>query len=312
MPTARPTVSFELYPPRTATGAAAAWETVERLAGAAPDFFSVTYGASGSSRRASRDVVQRILAETSVTPIAHLTCVGSSRAELARLVADLLDDGVRDFLALRGDPPQGEPEWVPRPDGLNRASELVALIRQVEEARLGPAGGVSIAVAAYPSGTTHSRSQDVRALREKQDAGADFAITQVFYDAGAYVDLCTEARAAGVHLPIVAGVIPATDPGRLTRLAELTGVDVPPALLDALAVEDPALRHERGIAATLRLIDAVLAAGAPGLHIYTFNQHRPALDVIEHLRRRIPTSHDDAWPSPAPVYPPLPQPAPTA
>src|SRR5690625_2962250 len=133
----RPTVSFELYPPRTPAREAVVWDAVERLAAARPDFFSVTYGASGSSRDASRALVRRILTETTVAPIAHLTCVGATREELARLVGELIDDGVRDFLALRGDPPAGTTTWVPQPDGLNRASELVALIRRSEERRVG-------------------------------------------------------------------------------------------------------------------------------------------------------------------------------
>lgn len=285
VPRGRPTVSFELYPPRTPAGAAAAWETVERLADAAPDFFSVTYGASGSSRDASREVVRRILAETTVTPIAHLTCVDATREELRRLVGELVDEGVRDFLALRGDPPAGQPRWVPQPGGLNRASELVALIREVEQERLGGTG-LSIAVAAYPAGASHTRAQDVASLVEKQEAGADFAITQVFYDASAYVDLVVEARAAAVHLPVVAGIIPMTDPRRLARLAELTGVPVPAALVEQLTVAvDDDERHRVGVAATVRLVEEVVAAGAPGLHVFTFNQHRPALDVVERLRR---------------------------
>lgn len=285
VPRGRPTVSFELYPPRTPAGAAAAWETVERLADAAPDFFSVTYGASGSSRDASREVVRRILAETTVTPIAHLTCVDATREELRRLVGELVDEGVRDFLALRGDPPAGQPRWVPQSGGLNRASELVALIREVEQERLGGTG-LSIAVAAYPAGASHTRAQDVASLVEKQEAGADFAITQVFYDASAYVDLVVEARAAAVHLPVVAGIIPMTDPRRLARLAELTGVPVPAALVEQLtAAVDDDERHRVGVAATVRLVEEVVAAGAPGLHVFTFNQHRPALDVVERLRR---------------------------
>ncbi|MEE6281620.1 methylenetetrahydrofolate reductase [Georgenia sunbinii] len=289
MPSGRPTVSFELYPPRTPATAAAAWETVQRLAAAGPDFFSVTYGASGSSRTASRDVVRRILRETTVPPIAHLTCVGATRAELADLVGQLVDDGVRDFLALRGDPPAGETRWQPQPGGLAGSSELVELIRDVERERLGTDGAVSIAVAAYPAGTSHTRAQDVRALLDKQAAGADFAVTQVFYDVEPYVSLVEEARSAGVVLPVVAGIIPMTDPGRLARLAQLTGVEVPQRVVDLLAVEDDEHRHRLGIDATVELVEAAIAAGAPGIHLYTFNQFRPALDVVERLRRPLPT-----------------------
>src|SRR5690625_5189962 len=185
VPSGRPTVSFELYPPRYPASAAAAWETVERLAAAGPDFFSVTYRASGSARGASREVVRRILAETDVPPIAHLTCVAASREELTHLVGELIDDGVRDLLALRGDPPGGQTGWVTQPAGLNRAAELVALMRLAERARLARTGDVSIAAAASPAGTSHSPGQDVAARRNNQEAGADFAVNQVFYDVAA-------------------------------------------------------------------------------------------------------------------------------
>jgi len=291
VPRGRPTVSFELYPPRTPASEATAWETVERLAAAAPDFFSVTYGASGSTRDSSRALVRRILAETSVAPIAHLTCVGSTRAELVQFVDELIDDGVRDFLALRGDPPADQPTWVPQPDGVNTTAELVALIRAAELARFGTTGVLSVAVAAYPAGVSHTRTQDVVALRDKQAAGADFAITQVFYDVAAYVGLVEEARAAGVVLPLVAGIIPMTDPRRLRRLAQLTGVPVPEVLLDRLtAAADDEERHRIGIDATVALVEDVVSAGAPGLHLFTFNQYRPALDVVERLRRPLSTT----------------------
>lgn len=291
VPRRRPTVSFELYPPRTPARAAATWETTLRLAAGGPDFFSVTYGASGSSRGASRELVRRIITETTVPPVAHLTCVGATRADLARLVATLVDDGVRDFLALRGDPPAGRWAWEPEPDGVGSAAELVALIREVERTRLGTSGRLSVAVAAYPAGTTHTRRQDVTALLEKQDAGADYAVTQVFYDPADYLALVAEARAAGVHLPVVAGVVPLTDPRRLLRLEELTGVPVPPHLLARLAAAaDDEERHRIGVAATVALLEEVLAAGAPGTHLFTFNQHRPALDVVAGLDRPLTTT----------------------
>ncbi|WP_245862375.1 methylenetetrahydrofolate reductase [Georgenia soli] len=323
-----PTVSFELFPPRRPELDEIVWQRVLRMAAAGPDFFSVTYGASGSSRAASADLVRRLLAETHIPPIAHLTCVGATREELAQRVRDLLDSGVRDFLALRGDPPAGETEWRPVPGGLSRSSELVALIRQVEGEYLGlrgaergtedddagvhgtgvhdgghgptpeppsvvarevgvePADVVSVAVAAYPAGESHGREAELEALREKQEAGADFAITQVFFDPEAYGSLVAEARAVGIRIPILPGVIPMTDRGRLHRLSELTGVPVPATIDALLATDDEHERLRRGIDATLALIDRVLAAGAPGLHLYTFNHDRPALDVLEHLRAR--------------------------
>ncbi len=287
-PLGRPTVSFEIFPPRTPAAAAGLWRTVEHLAAVGPDYISVTYGASGSTRESSRSLVRQILGETSVTAVAHLTCVGASRDEVSTLVGEFLDEGVRDILALRGDPPKDQPDWLPHPQGLAYASELVALIRQIEhgrcaEARRRPDEPLSIAVAAYPGGVASpTRGADVAALLAKQAAGADYALTQVFYDAAAYAGLVREARAAGVHIPIVPGLIPMTDPGRLSRLEALTGVEPPADLMARLVAEDDRLvRHRVGIRASVDLAHAVLDAGAPGLHLYTFNKYEAALDLLE-------------------------------
>ena len=286
-PLGRPTVSFEIFPPRTAAAAASLWRTIEKLVAVEPDYISVTYGASGSTRESSRALVRSIIAETPITAVAHLTCVGASRGEAAALVGEFLDEGVRSILALRGDPPKNQPDWVPHPQGLAYASELVALIRQIERARddVGaPAHEpLSIAVAAYPGDVVSpTRRDDVAALLAKQEAGADYAITQLFYDPAAYSGLVSEARAAGVRIPIVPGLIPMTDPGRLDRLTTLTGVHPPADLMARLEAEDdPAARHRLGIRASVDLARAVLDAGAPGLHLYTFNKHEAVLDLLE-------------------------------
>lgn len=294
----RPTVSFELFPPRNPDAAPRLWSTVQRLAAARPDFVSVTYGASGSTRTTTRQLVRRLLRETSLTPIAHLTCVASSRADLTATIEEFLDEGVRSFLALRGDPP-ADRSWEPHPEGLPTASALVELLRDVERRRCAssPAQAVraatrplSVAVAAFPRGNAgagSTREQDVAALLAKQRAGADFAITQVFYDAGSYAELVALARDAGVTIPILPGIIPTTDPARLRRVAELTGVPVPASLLERLDVFDPgdpadvAARHRLGTRLGVDLVNAVLDGGAPGVHLYTFNQHGPALDLLE-------------------------------
>ncbi len=293
----RPTVSFELFPPRTPQATAQLWATVEALAAVRPDFISVTYGASGSTRATTRDLVRRLLAETSVLPIAHLTCVGATRGELVRVIEEFLDEGVRTFLALRGDPPAGAADWRPHPGGLTRASELVELLREVEHARCGSSASqalrgaahkLSVAVAAFPTGhpgpgtVAERRALDLQSLLAKQQAGADFAITQVFFSAETYLDLVRDARAAGVTIPILAGVIPTTDPARLLRVEQLTGVTVPADLLARLlATEDEDERHDVGMRASVDLANAVLDGGAPGLHVYTFNRHRDALALVE-------------------------------
>ncbi|WP_052436276.1 5,10-methylenetetrahydrofolate reductase [Georgenia sp. SUBG003] len=279
-----PTVSFELFPPRGTESDEAVWARILRMAEAGPDFFTVTYGASGSARESSDGIVHRLLTETAVPVVAHLTCAGATREELAARVRSLLDAGVRDFLALRGDPPAGQTAWVPAPGGVAGSADLVRLIREVQSGH--PAApDVTVAVAAYPSGH-NSGVGEIAALLAKQAVGADYAITQVFYDAEAYATLVRDARAAGVTLPIVPGILPLTERRRLARLEELTGVPVPVSLDALLDVQDDAVRLRRGLDATLALIDRVLAVGAPGLHLYTFNRDRPALDVLDHLRAR--------------------------
>jgi methylenetetrahydrofolate reductase (NADPH) len=254
----------------------------------------VTYGAGGGDRRTARQVVAGLLDGTPVLPIAHLTCVGASREDVSEVIDDFLDAGVRSFLALRGDPPKDQPDWQAPDDGVRSSIELVHLLREVEARRCaedpgsalrGAARPLTIAVATFTTGNPAAgttRAQELQRLLEKQKAGASFAITQLFYEADAYTDFVAEARAAGVTIPILAGLLPATEPGRLRRVQELTGVVPPPSLLDALdALPDPEAQHAYGVAYSVDLARRVLDAGAPGLHVYTFNKHRPALDVLE-------------------------------
>jgi methylenetetrahydrofolate reductase (NADPH) len=290
----RPTVSFELFPPRNPHAAPRLWETIRAIEEVRPDFVSVTYGAAGKTRETSRTLVTQLLRETTLNPIAHLTCVGTSRAEITTIVEEFLDGGVRSFLALRGDPPADQPDWRPHPEGVNTAGELVELLREIESQRCiaSPSQAVrarvrplSVAVAAFPRGnaaTGGTRAQDVASLLAKQEAGADFAITQVFFDADAYLGLVAEAREAGVVIPIIPGIIPTTDPTRLLRVQELTGVPVPRDLLDLLGSADDELeRHRIGTRVGVDLVNGVLDGGAPGVHVYTYNKHHAALDLLE-------------------------------
>lgn len=292
VPADSPRISFELYPPRTPKGERDLPGRIAALAAVRPDFFSVTYGASGRTRESSGALLAHIIDRTDVPAIAHLTCVGASEEDLDAVVAHLLDIGVRDFLALRGDPPEGEPDWRPHPRGYTTASELVTLLRRAEARHFPDADGdgpspLSIAVATYPGGTFDAdgvpvvEPSAIAALLAKQEAGADYAITQVFFDPRSYEAFVAAARAAGVHLPILPGIIPLTDPRRLRRLETLTGVTVPAALLASLeGAATPEERYRRGLAASVDLAQGVLDAGAPGLHVYTFNMAKPALDVL--------------------------------
>ncbi|MCV2395994.1 methylenetetrahydrofolate reductase [Actinotalea sp. M2MS4P-6] len=278
-----PTVSFELYPPRSQTAAEKLWSTtLPALAEADPDFLSVTYGASGSSRDTSREVVRWVVEHSGVRPVAHLTCIGAPRDELREVARGFVADGVQDFLALRGDPPAGETTWRPHPDGLHRASELVELLLRTEP-------GLAVGVAATPSCLSGWSGDptgcgDLLALRAKQDAGAQYAITQVFFEVESYTRYVAAARAAGVQVPLVPGLVPLEDPRRLRRLEEISGVPVPARVLEILDGEtDETRRRAAGLAMGAELAEAVLEAGAPGLHLYTFNQSAASLALLDRL-----------------------------
>jgi methylenetetrahydrofolate reductase (NADH) len=300
----RPPVSFELFPPRTDAAALALGRTIDRLAEADPAFISVTFGAGGSSRSRSLTVLRYMLEHTNVEPMAHLTCVGSSHAEANRLVREFLDAGITSFLALRGDPPNGADDDSDAGIGdLGSAAELVQLIHRVQEerepfAQVGIPGlpGVTqirdrprperVAVAAFPTGHPRSRgmAQDVDALLAKEIAGANLAITQLFWRAEDYLGFVERARAGGVTIPILPGIMPVTTPTRLARLTELTGVEPPADLSIDLEIEpDPEAQAELGIAYATRIAGEVLDGGAPGLHLYTFNRHEAVLDLLDRL-----------------------------
>ena len=290
------TISFEVMPPRNPDAAPKFWGTVDGLIASRPDFLSVTYGAAGQDRSSARTVVSRLVRETPVQPIAHLTCVGTSQDEVAEVVTDYLDSGVRTFLALRGDPPVGRPDWAPTSEGVTSATQLVALIRALESRRCHTHPGaalraafkpLTLAVAAFPGGNPAAGTtpeQEVERLLVKQAAGADFAITQLFWNPDTYVSFVQRARACGVTLPILAGLLPPTDPARLRRVTDLTGIEAPRSLVDRLVgQEDPAACHVLGVHEGARIAREVLEAGAPGVHLYTFNRAAPALDLLQEV-----------------------------
>ncbi|ALV43194.1 5,10-methylenetetrahydrofolate reductase [Pseudarthrobacter sulfonivorans] len=279
-------LSYELFPPRSPAAAESLWTTIRELETTEPDYVSVTYGASGSNRDTAVELINRLLLETTLRPLAHLTCVGNTPEELAEIIGDLLDTGVRGILALRGDQPK---DGAPLAAGsLRYAQDLIELIRRVEQRRsaLLCAGKIAVGVAAYPTRHPESPSEahDVEVLLAKQRSGADFAITQVFFHTEQYANLISRARRAGVTIPIIPGVMPLTSLRRVTRLGELTGVEPAPELLARLAAADSDGERLRiGVRATVDLANAALEAGAPGIHIYTFNEHQSALEVLDKL-----------------------------
>lgn len=292
--------SFELYPPRNSAAAAALPATIDRLAAVHPDFISVTYGANGSSRTSSLEVLRYILDHTEVSPMAHLTCVGSSHSETNLLIREFLDAGIRRFLAVRGDPPV---DAAPGESGLGEvrsSAELVQLIHRVQAERepyaelavpgldasavLSSREHVQIAVAAFPNGhpTSHSVSQDIDTLLAKQAAGANLGITQLFFHPEDYLSFAQKAKDAGVQFPILPGIMPVTSPARLRRMLELSGEDMPSDLAIQLQIEPTEQgQREIGIAWATDFTRQLLDGGAPGIHLYTFNQHEAVLAVLE-------------------------------
>ncbi len=293
------TFSFELYPPRSPSAEAALYGSLARLVEAGPEFISVTYGANGSSREPSLAVLRHLLENSAVRPMAHLTCVGSSYAQASELIREFLDAGITSFLALRGDPPRGAVEGESFLGDLGSAGELVQLIHRVQAERapfafhdvpgfpsakrLGSANKVTIAVAAFPNGHPRSRSveQDLDTLLAKEAAGANLAITQLFFDADQYLGFVDKARAAGVTMRILPGIMPVLSVSRLKRIVELTDESTPVELQKRLAAQPDAAAQARvGIEHATALAGELLTGGASGLHLYTFNQHEAVLAVL--------------------------------
>jgi len=293
------TYSFEMYPPRSAAAELALYDTLDRLVETDPEFISVTYGASGSTREASLGVLRHLLT-TTVKPMAHLTCVGWTYEDATSVIREFLDAGLTSFLAVRGDPPSGTDPGTDFLGDIKSAGELVQLIHRVQLERA-PfrqievpgfpnakriAGGeqVTIAVAAFPNGHPRSRSvqQDLDTLLAKEAAGANLAITQLFFHADEYLNFVELARDAGVTMRILPGIMPIVSPARLSRMIELMEETMPESLYAQLvAVETPERQYDVGIRHASALASELLAGGAPGLHLYTYNKHEAVIDVLD-------------------------------
>ncbi|HEX6351924.1 methylenetetrahydrofolate reductase [Actinophytocola sp.] len=277
IPGDRPVFSVEFMPPRDDADELRLWNAIRSLEGLDPAFVSVTYGAGGSSRDRTIRTTGRVVTETTLVSMAHLTAVDQSVAELRNVIGWYASIGIRNVLAVRGDPP-GDPngEWVRHPQGLEYAEELVRLVRSL--------GDFCVGVSAFPYG--HPRSGDLdtdtKYLVRKLNAGADFAIAQLFFEADDFLRLRDRVAAAGCETLLLPGVMPLTTPKILGKTVELSGAPVPAALaarLDPLADDAKSFREE-GMDVTTELCERLLAEGVPGLHFYTFNRSKATKEIV--------------------------------
>lgn len=276
----RHSFSFEFFPPRTDEGERQLWQAIRELEPLAPTFVSVTYGAGGSTRDRTVRATRRILEDTTLLAMAHLTCVGATVAELRAVIGSYADAGLRNVLALRGDPQGGlGTEWVRTDGGLEHADELVSLVRSL--------GDFSVGVAAFPEKHPESPSleRDAEVLAAKQAAGAGFAVTQLFFRVEDYVELVDRARAAGCTMPIVPGLMPLTNISQIERFGQLAGTAFPDELAARFraVADDPHAVHAEGVLVATEMAQALLDAGAPGLHFYTLNRSTSSREIYTNL-----------------------------
>ncbi|MEA2212514.1 MAG: methylenetetrahydrofolate reductase [Solirubrobacteraceae bacterium] len=275
-----PVFSFEFFPPKTDDGERVLGAALESLRQFEPDFVSVTYGAGGSTRDRTVKLTKWIKQELGIEAMAHLTCVGASRDELEKVLAEIRDAGVENVLALRGDPPRGVAEWTPHPDGLSFSTELVEFIHARHRFAVG--------AACFPE--VHSQAPDLASdiafLKRKVEAGATFLITNLFFDNELYFHFVDEARAAGIEIPIIPGIMPITGVAQIKTITGMCGATIPPALLSQLELRagngDAVL--ELGVSyATLQCAE-LLARGAPGIHFYTLNRSPATRAILSALK----------------------------
>lgn len=276
-----PTFSFEFFPPKDDTGEELLWQTISELEPLDPTFVSVTYGAGGTSQERTVRITARIAESTSMRPVGHLTLVGQSKGDIESVLKQYAAAGVSDVLALRGDPKGGpRAPWESHPDGMNHAIDLVRLANSL--------GGFCIGVAAFPEGHPDAEGLEACAqvLVDKADAGASYAVTQLFFRTSDYTELVARVRALGSDIPIVPGIMPILNFAQVSRMAELSGAELPREILDQIEPiqDDKVAVRAKGIELATQLCRELLAAGAPGLHFITLNRSKATREIFENLR----------------------------
>lgn len=275
------TFSVEFFPPKDAAGEERLWAATEELRALHPDFISVTYGAGGSTRDRTIRITKAITEKTGIDTVAHLTCVGSTRAELVEILAQYREAGAKSILALRGDPTGGpSSDWVSTPGGFDHADQLVELAAAT--------GDFTIGVAAFPDGHPASNGdmdKDIDVLLRKEELGATFATTQFFFESAKWIALVERLAARGSSLPVLAGILPVTNIKQLKRMVELNGTPVPPKMESAFAKvgENPEEVTRLGIELATHLCEELLEAGVPGLHFYTMNTSHATIEIAKNL-----------------------------
>jgi len=276
----KPTVSFEFFPPKDDAGFVDLYRTIEALRPLGPSYVSVTYGAGGSTRRKTVELVNRIKTDIGIESMAHLTCVAATREDIQGVLDELLAAGMDNVLALRGDPPKGEAKFVPTPGGFLYANELVEFIRGLYP--------FSIGAACYPE--KHPEASDAASdmdnLKRKVDAGVDFLITQLFFDNADFFRFRDQAAAAGISVPILAGIMPIVGASQVKRMTQMCGARIPAGLLSKIdAVEDDAEAvRQVGMYHATRQCEELIAAGVAGIHFYTLNRSTATRAIFQHIK----------------------------
>ena len=285
-----PVFSFEFFPPKTDKGEQNLFNALEELKRLEPSFVSVTYGAGGSTRTKTLEIVQRIQRDFGLEAMAHFTCVGATVQELRTVLDQMRDAGIQNVLALRGDPPQGQEEWTKTEGGLEYSHELVQLLDSDYDFAVGGA--------CFPETHIHATSpeDDLRYLKDKVDAGAKFLVTQLFFDNRFYFDFVERARAAGITVPIIPGVMPILDAAQIERITQLCGSDIPAGLKAALEARtgQPEAAQALGVAFATQQCADLLRHGAPGIHFYTLNRSPATRAILAALKLLRPWDERDS------------------